>query len=145
MLKCFDFSSSSRKIPFPTVAEKQHPLGWTCIMIRRLLNEHPSFRSRNIFLRSLFGMGLCALSLCCSGTPAEGADWVFGYSYYSHSDSPAYTIGLVPQTRSAYRQAYVNLAPHSRISGGWRWNNYQIQNGNSLDNTYMREFYIDSR
>ncbi len=114
-------------------------------MIRRLLNEHPSFRSRNIFLRSLFGMGLCALALCCSGSPAEGADWAFGHSYYSHSDSPAYTIGLVPQTRSAYRQAYVNLAPHSRISGGWRWNNYQIQNGNSLDNTYMREFYIDSR
>lgn len=88
---------------------------------------------------------LIALLLGSPFSLASGADWMFQPSYYSHAESPAYTIGLVPQTRSAYRQAYVNLAPHTRISGGWRWNNYQLQNGNSLDNTYMREFYIDGR
>lgn len=87
--------------------------------------------------------GLALVMAATSALPA--ADWIFERSYYSHSDSPAYTIGLVPQSRSAYRQPYVNLAPHSHVTGGWRWNNYQIQNGNTLDSTYMREFFIDSR
>lgn len=102
------------------------------------------FQSQESF-RTLLVTGIIVLGSFGVGKAVQGADWVFGHSYYSHSDSPAYTIGLVPQSRSAYRQAYVNLAPQSRIAGGWRWNNYQIQNGNSVDNTYLREFYIEGR
>lgn len=109
-----------------------------------MLQIHP-FHSRSRHVRHLGRRWMVTLALLASTPSLQGADWVFEHSYYSHSDSPVYTLGLVPQNRSAYRKPYVNLAPHSRITGGWRWNNYQIQNGNSLDNTYMREFYIDGR
>lgn len=110
-----------------------------------LLNDGSISAPQRTLERILLFAAASAIWVAVSVRPARGADWVFEHSYYSHADSPGYTIGLVPQTRSAYRQAYVNLSPHARLSGGWRWNNYQIQNGNSFDSTYMREFYIDSR
>lgn len=114
-------------------------------MIRLHMNHTSILRPRRLARRFLPIVGAIAFSFLGRGNSLHAADWMFEPSYYSHAHSPAYTIDLVPQTRSAYRQAYVNIAPHTRISGGWRWNNYQIHNGNSLDNTYMREFYIDNR
>lgn len=90
--------------------------------------------------RSWLALPLMLLALPVS---VQGADWMFAPSYYSHADSPAYSLGLVPHQRSAYRQPFVGTHPHMAVRGGFRYNNIQMFNGTSYDSTYVREFFID--
>ncbi|MFO1023135.1 MAG: hypothetical protein U0903_20955 [Planctomycetales bacterium] len=90
--------------------------------------------------RSWLALPLVLLSLPIS---VQGADWMFAPSYYSHADSPAYSLGIVPQTRTAYRQPFVGTHPHVAVRGGWRMNNIQMFNGTNYDTTFVREYFID--
>lgn len=85
------------------------------------------------------GIGLILL---VSNLPAVDAeDWMYRRSYYSHQvadgSAPAYPL---PESRSAYRTAYY---PNGfGISTAFRVNNYIIQNGARVDQTYYREGWI---
>ena len=75
--------------------------------------------------------------------PASAGSWLFQPSYFSRG-VPAETRQHIPQLngRSAYRRPYVQLNPGGSVRGGYRINRIQIQSGNSLDTTYIREnFY----
>ncbi len=82
-----------------------------------------------------------ATTLCAR--PVLAGSWLFQPSYFSRG-VPAETRQHIPQLngRSAYRRPYVQLNPGGSVRGGFRINRIQIQNGNSLDTTFIREnFY----
>ncbi len=76
-------------------------------------------------------------------TTAEAADWMFEHSYYSHRDSPAYTMGVAPRSRSAYRKPVISTHPSFAIRQGYRYNTIGIYNGQSTDRTVIREGWFD--
>lgn len=85
------------------------------------------------------------LVLATLGTTAsvEASTWMFQPSYFSQG-VPARTKAHIPSLngRAAYRRPFVNLAPSGSVRGGYRFNRVQIQSGNSIDTTFIREnFY----
>lgn len=86
--------------------------------------------------------GVCSVALVFCANLATASDWMFRRSYHSHEGGAVPPSGEVPWSRSAYRQPYVNYPPRAAIRGGWRFNNYTLQNGNGIDRTFYREnFY----
>lgn len=89
---------------------------------------------------------LCGAVWCWSalGSAADAEDWMFRRSYYSHTPppgvQPAYPL---PESRSAYREAYYREAFSFSVRSAYRVNNYVIQNGPRSDRTYYREGYIE--
>jgi hypothetical protein len=86
---------------------------------------------------------LAVSMLLSSSGSAEAADWMFQPSYYSNVDSPGNVGGVAPQSRSAYRVPFVGAHPKFNIRGGYRFNNFMLQNGNSVDQTFIRESWFD--
>src|SRR6185369_15749342 len=86
-------------------------------------------------------LGASFLGVASAGD-AIASDWMFRRSYHSHEGGTVPPTGEVPWSRSAYRQPYVNYSPHASIKGGWRFNNYTLQNGSGIDRTYYREYFF---
>ena len=76
-------------------------------------------------------------------TPAIASDWMFRRSYFSHTAGPG-DSAATPNSRSAYRQPFVGAHPRFAIRGGYRFNNYTIQNGSGTDRTFIRENWFDA-
>ena len=91
----------------------------------------------------------CGLIVACGAgvailpRAAEGADWMFEPSYFSHGNAPGYVAGLAPQSRSAYRLPWAGAHPRFAVRGGLRYNNIVIRSGNSYDRTLLREGWVD--
>jgi hypothetical protein len=80
--------------------------------------------------------------------PAESSasDWIYRRSYFSH-DIPPEESGFrsFPQSRSAYRRAYVNASPGFAVRGGYRFNRIFMRDGASTDLTVIREDWFQVR
>ena len=74
---------------------------------------------------------------------ARASDWVFQRSYYSHADSPGYTAGIAPHSRSAYRKSYWHSRQYWSIRSTYRYNPVRIFNGQSYDTTIYRQYSYD--
>lgn len=78
--------------------------------------------------------------------PAAVRDWRFGRSYFTHEMTRAEQARYpLPQSRSAYRPAYVGHLPGFSIEGGFRINRIQINSGSSSDSTYIYEGWFRAR
>jgi len=91
------------------------------------------------------------------GLPAEGGDWMFRRSWFSHGaalshESPtselSYRINSLhpselPDSRSAYRPAIPQRGPGFSIRSKNRYNFYRLQSGRSFDTTIYREFSFE--
>ncbi len=73
---------------------------------------------------------------------AEAGDWMFRRSYYSHATGPGMPDGAVP-SRAAFREPWVGAHPRFAIRGGWRFNSFILNNGQSTDRTFYRENWYD--
>ena len=87
--------------------------------------------------------GLALVLVLSTGTKVSADGWLFRRSYYSHERGPQDDGRNVPRSRSAYREPFIGAHPHFAIRGGWRYNNYSIQNGSSTDRMYIRENWFD--
>lgn len=92
---------------------------------------------------ALWGLVVATALLLGNSGRAEAADWMFQPSYYSNVDSPGNVAGIAPASRSAYRVPFVGAHPKFNIRGGYRFNNFMLQNGNSVDQTFIRESWFD--
>ncbi|MBI3866129.1 MAG: hypothetical protein HY290_29980 [Planctomycetia bacterium] len=88
------------------------------------------------------GLGICLFGLCEASNRADAADWIFRRSYYSHVAGPG-LLDDSPPSRSTYAEPWVGTHPRFAIRGGWRFNNYTLQNGTSSDRTFYRENWYD--
>lgn len=80
------------------------------------------------------------------GPPAPPRDWRFRQSYFTHEmPREMQSRYPLPQSRSAYRPAYVGHLPGFSVQGGFRVNRIQINSGNSSDSTYLYEGWFRSR
>ena len=89
----------------------------------------------------LFSM--IALAGLLQSHAVQADDWMFRRSYYSHAYGPGDAGREGPGSRSAYRPPFAGAHPHFAIRGGWRINNYSIQNGSTTDSLYLRENWFD--
>lgn len=94
-------------------------------------------KSTSCLLGLVFACGLV------TSQSATAGDWLFRRSYFSHEPSPLDNARNFPRSRSAYREPFIGAHPHFAIRGGWRYNNYSIQNGTSTDRMYIRENWFD--
>lgn len=92
--------------------------------------------------------------LCQGALSAEGADWAFRRSWFSHrpavardSANPGMGYGMtslppqsLPTSRSAYRLATPQRGPGFSVRSKYRFNFYRLYNGRSSDTTVYREF-----
>jgi hypothetical protein len=83
--------------------------------------------------------------MCCVDCrPAAAEDWMYRRSYFSHEPLPGVTVNHpVPDSRSAYREAYYRGSLGFSFRSAYRVNNYVIQNGNRFDRTLYREGYVE--
>ncbi len=88
----------------------------------------------------IFCLGLCGLA--AAANPADAADWMFRRSYYSHA-AGAGLLDDAPPSRSSYNEPWVGAHPRFAIRGGWRFNSFTLQNGQSTDRTFYRENWYD--
>src|SRR5579872_2991370 len=81
---------------------------------------------------------LCLSVIVTAAASASAGDWVFRRSYYSHAAGPG-VLDDSPPSRSSYTGPWVGA--HSRFAsrGGWRFNSFTLQNGQSTDRTFYRE------
>lgn len=86
--------------------------------------------------------GLCVGGLAAFAEPVSAADWMFRRSYYSHSAGPG-LLDDAPPSRSSYNEPWVGAHPRFAIRGGWRFNSFTLQNGQSTDRTFYRENWYD--
>jgi hypothetical protein len=76
--------------------------------------------------------------------PAAGEDWMFRRSYFSHEVPPELKeVFPVPESRSAYRRAYVGGRYGIAIRGGYRYNSVYLQSGSSVDYINVRENWVE--
>ena len=95
---------------------------------------------RRIIAGLVFSLGLsCVIA---ASSPAHAGDWMFRRSYYSHAPIPG-LLDDSPPSRSAYSEPWVGAHPRFAIRGGWRFNNYILQNGQGTDRTFYRENWFD--
>lgn len=107
---------------------------------REFLREVPIMFARlHLLLRIL----PCVAILAALPEVVRGEEWMFRRSYYSHERGPGDDPRNLPRGQSAYREPFVGMHPRFVIRGGWRVNNYSIQNGNSTDRVYLRENWFD--
>ncbi len=82
-----------------------------------------------------------------AGSEAEsraGDNWMFRRSYFSHTLPEGVKIDYPrPDSRSAYRRAYVGANPGFSIRGGYRFNTVRLQAGNSVDTTIIRDSWFE--
>ncbi|WP_145263227.1 hypothetical protein [Calycomorphotria hydatis] len=91
--------------------------------------------------------GLCVFSfavvLCFAANVQAEDEWMFRRSYFSHDVPPEIASTLpTPQSRSAYRPAFVNPNVGISVSGGWRYNRVVIQSGQSRDTILLRRGFV---
>ena len=86
--------------------------------------------------------GLALTGLAWGARPADAADWMFRRSYYSHTAGPG-LLDDSPPSRSSYNEPWVGAHPRFAIRGGWRFNSFTLQNGQSTDRTFYRENWYD--
>ncbi len=96
-----------------------------------------------IWLR--LGTGMILL-LCWCSRDLRASDWIYRRSYFSH-DIPLEKSGFesFPESRSAYRRAYVNPGPGFAVRGGYRINRIFLNDHNSSDLTVIRENWFQVR
>jgi hypothetical protein len=85
---------------------------------------------------------VCLSWVALTAAPAEAGDWMFRRSYYSHAPIPG-LLDESPPSRSNYAEPWTGAHPRLAIRGGWRFNNFTINNGTSTDRTYFRESWYD--
>ena len=85
---------------------------------------------------------LCLSWVLTSAAPLHAGDWMFRRSYYTHSAGPG-LLDNSPPSRSSYSEPWVGAHSRFAIRGGWRFNNFTLQNGQSTDQTFMRENWYD--
>lgn len=83
---------------------------------------------------------------CVVCSDVEASDWIYRRSYFSH-DIPPEEAGFhsFPQSRSAYRRAYVHSTPGFAVRGGYRFNRILMRDGASSDLTVIREDWFQVR
>ena len=96
----------------------------------------------NRFALVRLALGVCLCGSMFGANAARAEDWMFRRSYYSHAAGPDGTTVSAPPSRSAYRQPFVGAHPHFAIRGGYRINNYTLNNGQ--DRTIIRESWYDA-
>jgi hypothetical protein len=95
---------------------------------------------RRLFAALMICTGL--VLIVASTASAEAGDWMFRRSYYSHAAGPGALDESSP-SRSASREPWVGAHPRFAIRGGWRFNSFIINNGQSTDRTFFRENWYD--
>jgi len=82
-------------------------------------------------------------SFVCLHAPSRSAkaeSWMFRRSYYSHTVPPNAKVNYpIPQSRSAYRRAFVGAGVGYAARGAYRYNRIQLGSGSSLDITIIRQ------
>jgi hypothetical protein len=77
---------------------------------------------------------------------ASAADWMFRRSYYSHVPQPGVDVEYpLPESRSAYRGAWVGNTPGFAARGGYRINRLHLHSGDSIDTTVIYEGWFNFR
>ena len=96
-----------------------------------------------MYSRLLTGLlfSLC-LAWGLTAAPADAGDWMFRRSYYSHAQGSG-LLDDAPPSRSSYSEPWVGAHPRFAIRGGWRFNSFTLQNGQSTDRTFFRENWYD--
>ncbi len=86
------------------------------------------------------------LVLFAAPSDMRASDWIYRRSYHTH-DVPPEESGFqsFPQSRSAYRRAYVNTTPGFAVRGGYRYNRILMRDGASTDLTVIRENWFQER
>ena len=89
----------------------------------------------------------CLLPMTAAGPRgASASDWRFRQSYHSHHIPREYRPHFpVPQSRSAYRPAYITPTFGFRVQSGFRINRVQINSGTSSDTTIRHEGWFRAR
>lgn len=78
--------------------------------------------------------------------PVQAGGWMFRRSYFSHALPPGAPVEYpLPNSRSAYRSAYVGNKPGFSVYGAYRINRIRIRSGNSVDTTILRENRFEIR
>ena len=81
-----------------------------------------------------------------ANNPARASDWIYRRSYFSHEIPPEEAEHRsFPESRSAYRRAYVNTGPGFAVRGGYRFNRIYMRDGTSTDLTVIREDWFQVR
>lgn len=91
---------------------------------------------------TLLLIGICLAGLAFDAPAAQAENWMFRRSYYTHGTGPGILDDSAP-SRSEYREPWVGAHPRFAIRGGWRFNSYILQNGQSTDRTFFRENWYD--
>ncbi len=93
------------------------------------------------------GIVIFAVTICLALTmqsSAKSAEWIYQRSYFTHDLPPAFARKYpIPESRSAYRPAYVGNGPGFSIRGGYRYNNYTLRSGSSTDTTIFRKNWVE--
>jgi len=86
------------------------------------------------------------LALFALSSEATAGDWIYRRSYFTHGVPPE-EPGFVPypESRSAYRRAFVNASPGFAVRGGYRFNRIYMRDGLSTDLTVIREDWFQVR
>ncbi len=86
------------------------------------------------------------LVLFSAPSDVHASDWIYRRSYHSHDVPPEQSgFSSFPQSRSAYRRAYVNTTPGFAVRGGYRFNRILMRDGASTDLTVIRENWFQER
>jgi hypothetical protein len=94
--------------------------------------------------RAFAGLSICLslAGLLAAASLADAGEWMFRRSYYSHTPGPG-LLDDSPPSRSSYSEPWVGAHPRFSIRGGWRFNTFTLQNGQSTDRTFFRENWYD--
>jgi hypothetical protein len=112
-----------------------------------MLSLRPAAPTRRQAAGILARLFVSAFLLCVlASDSADAGDWIYRRSYFSH-DIPPEEAGFrsFPESRSAYRKAYVNTSPGFAVRGGYRFNRIYMRDGNSTDLTVIREDWFQVR
>ena len=94
----------------------------------------------------LSAVAFAVASLLFEARTASAGDWIFRRSYFTHTVPPHLRRHYpLPQSRSAYRQAYVGDSPGFSVQWGYRINRIIMRSGSSTDVTIIRENWLRVR
>jgi len=81
-----------------------------------------------------------------SATSAHAEQWMFRRSYFSHVPQAGTSVTYPqPESRSAYRRAYVGRGFGFAARSVYRYNTLYLRSGNSQDVTIFREHRFELR
>lgn len=109
-------------------------------LVSEMKQSQKQKRIKRFALQMATALVVCQLLSSVAPREAAADEWMFRRSYYSHTLPPEVRQAYpTPESRSAYRRAYVGLQPGFAVRGGYRYNTTRLRSGSSVDTTITRE------